>query len=131
MDSGWWSALDSRERYIYFICDLGDLTDHTFCSGLWEEYPMVCRSSNLQYQENLLFLLAPQLSTMSGRCATTDWLRWRTFILTFEMTTRNSAATFFHLSLSNSPLVLMPFVTYSPATTWRTTTAGVRLATKI
>ena len=54
MDNGWWSALDSRERYISFICDLGDLTDHTFCSGLWEEYPMVCCSSNLQYQQDLL-----------------------------------------------------------------------------
>ena len=54
MDSGWWSALDSRERYLSFICDLGDLTDHTFCSRFREEYPMVCCPSNLKYQENLL-----------------------------------------------------------------------------
>ena len=30
MDGGWFSLVDSRERYVPFICDLGDLMDHTF-----------------------------------------------------------------------------------------------------
>ena len=41
MDGGWCSVVDSRERYDSFIRDVSDLMNHTFCSGLREEHPMV------------------------------------------------------------------------------------------
>jgi hypothetical protein len=41
VDGGWFSVLGSRKRYVSFICELGDLMDDTFRSGLREEHPMV------------------------------------------------------------------------------------------
>jgi hypothetical protein len=73
--------MDLRERYLSFIFDLNDLTDHTFRSGLREEHPMVCRSSKLQFPETYC-RVALQSSTMSRSCARPDRRRSHIFILT-------------------------------------------------
>ena len=50
--------MDSRERYVSFICDLGDLMDHTLCSGLREEHPMVRPPVKFALLGNLLSSLS-------------------------------------------------------------------------
>ena len=56
MEGGWFSAVDSREAYVYLSCAFGDLMDHTFRSGLREECPVVRRSSHLAELGNLWLL---------------------------------------------------------------------------
>jgi hypothetical protein len=76
-------------------------------SILWFVAPQI-----LQYWQtyDCQVVMVSQSSTKSRPSVRLDRLRWRTFILTFEMLTSKPAVAFFPLSSSNSLVVPMPFV---------------------